>query len=408
MTEANNQPPLENNKVEAAKKIAGQTKEKAKQGLDAAKEKFENAGGLDGMKDQCNSFIQNVKTGFHATEGTTSFKALISCFKNLWLSGWQGKVVEIAVVVVLGGGLLSGGGGGDHSSNEATTPTTSHAKKSSKPSKTIKPSLAYKKATLNGLRLGMPLEECKTIMVEEYGKDIIKRTFFLNGSAHMGDVLFDYVDDQTGKSGVSALQPYDKYRPFSIRLQCLAGGSFKPRNYSNDKKYETGTVCIFAESPNGLIACGIYRTTKIEGGIMSEELLKKVCDKYGKYDGTKYGNSAWLLKPASSDSLTGLNGFPLSFMGSWEQAWRSFGENYIEASLASTGSINHKLPLANAWMIYSVGEKQGISNSTKGLCMDLELIVQGTRIEYERSVARAAKRKAEILEKAKKAKNVTL
>lgn len=102
------------------KETAAQARDLAGKGIEGARRKFEEAGGVDGIKDKASGFLGSVKAGFHASEGVTGAKAFLSCFQNLWKSGVAGKVVEIVVVLLIGIGATSIGGGGEEATVEKT------------------------------------------------------------------------------------------------------------------------------------------------------------------------------------------------------------------------------------------------------------------------------------------------
>lgn len=97
-----------NQAIHAAKEAAAKAQEIAKQGISTAKKKFEEAGGVDGMKAKGKGFIASVKQGFIPDEGATGFKGFKSRVKNLWKSGLAGKVTLCAIayflVLILFGG----------------------------------------------------------------------------------------------------------------------------------------------------------------------------------------------------------------------------------------------------------------------------------------------------------------
>ena len=90
-----------NEKIEEAKRRASQVKNKAKQTVGNAKQKFEDAGGVENIKQQGAAFVDNVRNGFKPSAGESGFKAVLSRFKNLWFSGMSGKVVEITAAILI-------------------------------------------------------------------------------------------------------------------------------------------------------------------------------------------------------------------------------------------------------------------------------------------------------------------
>ena len=104
-----------NQAIHAAKEAAAKAQEIAKQGISTAKKKFEEAGGVDGMKAKGKGFLGEIKAGFKPDEGASGFKGFSSRIKNLWKSGISGKITMAAAVLVavmVIGNLGSHGDGG--------------------------------------------------------------------------------------------------------------------------------------------------------------------------------------------------------------------------------------------------------------------------------------------------------
>lgn len=122
--------------IESIKSKVGDAVNKAKTSAQAAvasgNEKFQAAGGVDGMKSKAASFLTEVKTNFKADEGAVGVRKFQSMFVNLWKSGMAGKVALIACSVVIlmlvspiimGGGTSSVGGDSDSADRELSTPS---------------------------------------------------------------------------------------------------------------------------------------------------------------------------------------------------------------------------------------------------------------------------------------------
>jgi ribosomal protein L37AE/L43A len=97
---------------------ANNTKEHIDKGIDIAKQKFEDAGGVDGLKDKGNSFVNEVKAGFTPNKETTGFKRIISRITNLWTSGKAGKISIITICLATAIIILNLGGGSYKKQNE--------------------------------------------------------------------------------------------------------------------------------------------------------------------------------------------------------------------------------------------------------------------------------------------------
>jgi len=265
-------------------------------------------------------------------------------------------------------------------SQETTTPSkkTKTPSEQQKTKKGTKPSLAYEKASVGGLHLGMPFEECKKIMIEKYGNDIVMfenkfGNLKLRGFAEEGDKIFDFINnDSGGGSSIYATKSSDG-SSYEINFTGLANTDYMPE-----------TVCLFSSSPRGFIASIIFKRTKFDGGIIQEELKKKIFAKYGKYNGMKADNYVWLLKPAPSNALNKII-FPLQV-----------GRN-LRSGLRLK---NNPLCSANAWMVYNIEGNGDKTNYMEALCMDLELVVQGLRLDYIQTKQEKALQEAEELKKA--------
>lgn len=366
-------------------------KDKINETKEALKKKIEDAD----LEKKGKAFFGEVKAGFHASEEEVGVKAIISRFKNLWLSGWQGKIAEIAAVflVIL---LVSGGG------NDSTPSGKSHkTSKKPKKEKTLDPTMSHSDMDINGYKLGMTFEECQKKMKEEYGEDVIgfgkrygeKRKTHCLVEAKSDNVLFNYVD-HSGKSGYSAIERNNNYRTAFVELPCVAGGSFKPRHYSSDKEYETGTMCMFANSATGLTVCGIYRKTNIPDATMRSSIKEKVIAKNGDPDGMQSGILVWMLKPYSSNFLEACVTMPISGISTaCHRAWNEdngavkffFGKDYLTEE---------------SWLVYNIGGGE-ITKTIEACCMDFDMIVSSSRFNYNQRVLKNEKDKAEELEKAK-------
>jgi len=99
--QTSNTPVQDNQTIQAAKDAVAKAQELATQGMNTAKKKFEEAGGVEGLKTKGKGFISEVKAGFISDENTTGFKGFMSRFKNLWKSGKSGKISIVAVVLIL-------------------------------------------------------------------------------------------------------------------------------------------------------------------------------------------------------------------------------------------------------------------------------------------------------------------
>jgi TPR repeat protein len=100
----------EHSATEVAKEAVSKAKEMANQGLNATRQKFEEAGGVEGLKSKGKGFMEQVKAGFVPDEGTTGFKGFMSRAKNLWKSGLPGKVTMACLALLL---LFAINGGND-------------------------------------------------------------------------------------------------------------------------------------------------------------------------------------------------------------------------------------------------------------------------------------------------------
>ena len=76
------------------------SKELADKGIGMAKQKFEDAGGVAGLENRSKAFTAEVKAGFIPDEGTAGFKRVLSRVTNLWRSGRTGKLCVIFLSLV--------------------------------------------------------------------------------------------------------------------------------------------------------------------------------------------------------------------------------------------------------------------------------------------------------------------
>ena len=79
------------------KEAVNKAKEIGAQGISTAQQKFTDAGGMPGLKSKGTAFLGEVKAGFHPDEGSTGIKRIISRVANLWRSGGAGKISIIII-----------------------------------------------------------------------------------------------------------------------------------------------------------------------------------------------------------------------------------------------------------------------------------------------------------------------
>lgn len=81
--------------------FSDKAKNKTSQTKDSAKQKFDDAGGLDRIKSKGKDTLGDIKEVFVPDENTTGFKRYTSSVSNLWKSGVLGKACIITVCVLL-------------------------------------------------------------------------------------------------------------------------------------------------------------------------------------------------------------------------------------------------------------------------------------------------------------------
>ena len=108
------------------KEAVSKAKEIGAQGIGTAKQKFNEAGGMPGLKSKGIAFLGEVKAGFHPDDGTTGFKRILSYITNLWKSGGAGKIAIIGISAItfivvssMGGGSQDEQGSGEASHSDA-------------------------------------------------------------------------------------------------------------------------------------------------------------------------------------------------------------------------------------------------------------------------------------------------
>lgn len=134
--------------LDRAMDAAAQAKDIAQQRFNAAREKFEAAGGVDGLMTKGKAFVADVKAGFVPDDGATGFKGFMSRVKKLWKSGGAGKITVAVVAIVLVLVLWNFGCGG--SSGESTGISKKHG------------------LVIKGFYTGMPLTEALELVNGKY------------------------------------------------------------------------------------------------------------------------------------------------------------------------------------------------------------------------------------------------
>lgn len=87
--------------AEKVKEVGSVAAALAEQGAKAAKKKFEEAGGVDGIKDKGRKAAGEIKAGFVPDEGTTGYRRYTSSLKNLWVSGRTGKIAIVVGIILI-------------------------------------------------------------------------------------------------------------------------------------------------------------------------------------------------------------------------------------------------------------------------------------------------------------------
>ena len=86
--------------AEKVKEVGSVAAALAEQGAKAAKKKFEEAGGVEGIKEKSRKASNEIKAGFVPDEDATGYRRYTSSLKNLWVSGRTGKIVIVVAIVL--------------------------------------------------------------------------------------------------------------------------------------------------------------------------------------------------------------------------------------------------------------------------------------------------------------------
>jgi hypothetical protein len=249
---------------------------------------------------------------------------------------------------------------------------------------------------LGGLRLGMSFDECRTILTNEYGADMIghtdgdKRLTVLTCQVYPGDVL------QSCESTWEPRRAPRRGNGREIQLPSIVTGTYKPQSYRNGggKDDRTGMVCMFSESETGLIASLIYRRTNAFGdeGTPSDEVKKQLNAKYGSPDATIGDQSLWMLKPMPATAFKTIDRFFLSISNSdFERALIRRRKTTVR--LGHTGK-------AKSWLMYEIYDNAGVADIIQACLVDLDLIIEGVRLDNDKRHKDAEREKEEKLKKA--------
>ncbi len=144
---ASSSPVQDNQAIDAAKDAAAKAQEIAREGFNTVKKKFDEAGGVEGLKSKGKGFLAEVNAGFIPDEQATGFNGFKSRVKNLWKSGKSGKISIVAVSLVLL--MIIGNCGGDGDVGETGSGISGdHG------------------ITIKGLYIGMSLEDAESTLTK--------------------------------------------------------------------------------------------------------------------------------------------------------------------------------------------------------------------------------------------------
>lgn len=203
-----NQAP-DNKMAETAKEIGGAAATLAEQGAKAAKKKFEEAGGVEGIKEKGRKAAGEIKAGFVPDEGTTGYRRYTSSLKNLWVSGRTGKiaiVVGIVLCFMFLNNFCSESNPSSNTSKSSSSSTRSSSNSSARVADTAPPFSTIE-------------SNCRTmtdVQFEDYAKSLVGKKVKWSGyvvdveKAFLGDykisITMEYPTSSGWGEGIDALQ----------------------------------------------------------------------------------------------------------------------------------------------------------------------------------------------------------